>query len=567
MATIKVFALGGLDERGKNMYVVEVDNDIFIFDAGTKTPTREALGIDTVIPDFSYLKKNQNRIKGLFISKPSDDCFGAVAYLLKEVNIPVYSSKLGIFLVKQKLDSLKTWYSENQLIEINAKDTILFNKNSIEVFNTTTCIPDSFGFSLKTVDGSIVYTGDYIFDSEKSTNFNTDMPHLYKISSEGVLLLLSDTGYANREEYTAPYHKLRKWIDALFKESTGKIIIVCNEQDLYKINEIFSLINENQKEMSINNNKPEVIVIGRMLQLIINRFKDNIKYLNTKNITFKDIKDIKDNSIVFITGMGQRLYTRVHKIITGDEKFLQINNNDTVIFATSPLPGYELKHARVLDDLARTDARIISFSDKKVWDMNASFEDIKLMISIMKPKFFMPVKGLYKNFTYALNAAIDAGVLINNILIKDNGQPLVFVSGKLIPSKNIAKYSEQILKDIVSDIYVDGLGVGDIGAVVLKERKALSSDGVLIAGITLNKKTKKIISLVDIQMRGVIFIQEDEELISKMRVRVKEIIEEYQSSSEFDNTTVKNKIRSELQDLCNKETGKSPMVLAIINEA
>ncbi|WP_342264583.1 ribonuclease J [Spiroplasma endosymbiont of Clivina fossor] len=549
MATIKVFALGGLDERGKNMYVVEVNHDIFIFDAGSKIPEREALGIDTVIPDFSYLKENVNRIKGLFISKPSEECFGAITYLLKDIKISIYASKLTIFLIKQKLYKFKVWHSENELIEIKEKDMLSFGDNEIEVFNTTTCIPGSFGFALKTVDGTIVYTGDYIFDSEERSNFATDMAHLAKIASNKILLLMSDSGYASRNDYTAPNHKCKKLVESTFKAAKSKIIIACHEQDLYKISEILELVSETNRDS---------IVMGGTLKSILEEFKSGT-YLQFNKIKFRNLTSdaINDNSVIFVTGSGERLYTRLYKIISGDDEHLEIEKSDTVILATPPIPGYELKHARILDELARTDARFMALSDKKVWDMNASYEDIKMMIGIMKPKFFMPIKGLHKNFVSAQNSAQEAGILINNILIKDSGQILEFINGKLGPSPVSLK---------CNNIYVDGLGVGDIGAVVLNERKQLARDGVLISGITLNRRSKEIVSLVDVQMRGVVFIQDDEELTNKMQAKVRTIVEEHQKKSEFDGTTVKNQIRSELQELCRQETGKNPMVLAIINE-
>lgn len=549
MATIRVFALGGLDERGKNMYVVEVNRDIFIFDAGSKIPEREALGIDTVIPDFSYLKENASRIKGIFISKPSEESFGAISYLLKDLKITVYASKLAIFLIKQKLHKFRVWYSENELIEINAKDTFSFNDNEIEVFNTTSCIPDSFGFALKTVDGAIVYTGDYIFDSEERNSFSTDLNHLSKIADDKVLLLMSDSGYANRHDYTAPNHKCKKWIESSFKEAPSKIIIACHDQDFYRISEILELVKETNRE---------AMFMDGTLKSILEEFKAHA-YLNLSKNQFKTVHNntVNQQSVIFVTGNGDRLYTRLHKIINGDDENLEINDLDTVILATPPLPGYELKHARVLDELARTDATFITLSDKKIWDMHASYEDIKMMVGIIKPKFFMPVKGLHKNIVNAGLSANEAGVLVNNILIKDNGQILEFVDGKLGPSPASLK---------CNNIYVDGLGVGDIGAVVLNERKQLARDGILISGITLNRRTKEIVSLVDIQMRGVVFIQEDEELTNKMKSLVCSIIEKNKKNQEFDSATVKNQIRNELQNLCLKETGKSPMVLAVINE-
>lgn len=556
MAKIKAFALGGLDERGKNLFIIEVNDDIFIFDCGSKYPEREALGVDTVIADFTYIKQNKDRVKGIFITKAADDCIGGLPYLLKELNnLTIYASHLAGFMIIEKLKKFKVNFNLEKIKIINFKDIIKFGSNEVEVFQTTSSIPGSFGYALRTLDGTIIYTGDYIFDSEAQNQFGMDLEHLSKIAQDKILLLLSESGYASRINFTAPNHKIRRWVENVFKENKGRLILGCYEQDLYKINEMLDLAVECDRNI--------VAFYGQTLNDILNEAK-KVKYLNPNNkITIvpleKAIAINKDTQqpIIFVTGSGERLYARLIKITTGDDQLLKINDNDIVILSNPPVPGNELSYAAVLDELARTNAKVISISDKQVWDIKASYEDIKLMVNIMKPQFFIPIKTLHKNFVNAAKAAIEAGVASNNVLIKDNGQIIEFNDGKLAPSQ----------PDIPNrDVFVDGIGIGDIGAVVLNERKQLSREGAIIAGVTLDRKTKAIVSLIDIQMRGVIYITEESILISEMQKKIEEIIANHRKKENFELQDVKKEIKLALQQICRSETAKSPMILAIINE-
>ncbi|WP_308149872.1 ribonuclease J [Spiroplasma sp. AdecLV25b] len=589
MAKIKVFALGGLDERGKNLYVVEVNEKIFVFDAGIRLPEREILGIDIIIPDYTYLKENKQRVQGIFISKPSDDAFGALPYILKDFNkdktnhkVPIFASKLTDFMIRQKLERFR-FINQNEISikSIQPNEKMNFGNVSVETFKTTTSIPGSLGFVL-TVNNEeknqpaerIVYTGDYIFDGEYRNDFATDIPHLASVAKKDVLLLISEASCAVRKNFTAPNHKIQKIIEPVLKEAPGRVILACYDQDLYRVNEILNAIQE-------TDSKRKIAVYGVTLYDILLKVND----LNAFNINKSQLINLAQtvgmkDTVIIVTGSGERLFLKMNKIAVGNDDYLKLEPQDTVILATPPIPGNELAHASLLDELARTDVKVISISEKQVWSLNASYEDIKLMVNIIQPKYFLPVKGLYKDFVAAQQAAISAGVLNNNALIHDNGKVITFENGKLVDnfvkstfnrassigdkSFNTIKSTENLIK--TGDVYVDGIGVGDIGAIVINERKQLQRDGVLITGVTIDRKTKEIISLIDAQMRGVIYLTNNEGMLKNIQKIIINVIEKYKASNAFSINEVKNKMRNDLQDYIKKETGKLPMILTVINE-
>lgn len=359
MAQIIFFALGGLDERGKNLYCLDINKEIYIFDAGVKKPEKGILGIDTVMPNFDFLKNNFQRIKGIFISKSSDECSEAVKYIIKELMIPIYGSNLTCNILKFHLQRLKIKIKENIFHPIKEKDIINFGDCQIEVFSTTTCMLNSFGYAIYTPDGTIIYSGDYIFDAKANKSFTTNMQHLNQIFSKNkVLLLLTEASTASRNGYTAPKHEIKKYVERVIKENQGRIIFACFDQDLHKINEIFNLI----REININ--------VGIYGQTLIESLKiiEKEAQINMNGINIKPLYNVVKlkKSVIIITGNREKLYTRLIKIANGYDNIINIKNNDTIILATPPNPGSELNHANVLDELTRTNAKVIPLSSKHI---------------------------------------------------------------------------------------------------------------------------------------------------------------------------------------------------------
>ncbi|ASP28607.1 ribonuclease J [Spiroplasma corruscae] len=556
MEEIKFMALGGQDERGKNLFIVSVGEQLFIFDSGMKFPERSVLGIDVVIPNFDFLKENVKKIKGIFISNPSSSNAGSISYILRDIDVPVYCNELTTIVLKYRNLKYRIKNRENNFKIIKDKDVLKFDKDvSVEVFRTTSMFPESFGFAIHTKVGSIVYAGDYIMDGTEQSYFSTDMNHLTQISKKGVLSLISDSEFASRNGYTVPNHRIEKFITGPMKDKKKRLILGLFEEDVFKLFEIINQAKQNDRKIAIYGKTIAKVLESKTIQESLKFYEENI-------ITTDEFMKSTDG-ILLITGAGDLLYSRLAKIAAGNDDTVEFTENDTIILATPPSSGVEKRHAEILDELARTNAKLISLSDRNIWTMRASYEDIKLMTRIMKPKSFIPVKGLHKDFLSAEQAAIEAGVIPENIALIKNGQVLkINHDGKLV-------ISNQKIKN--ADIFVDGIGAGDIGAIVLNERKQLATDGAVIIGANLNDKTKELCSLIDIQMRGVVYIVDDNPIFKLMQKQIVDILnkarEEWKIKPDsFDLNQIKKDIVSKVRSILRQETGKQPIVLVIVNE-
>ncbi|ATZ18893.1 ribonuclease J [Williamsoniiplasma somnilux] len=554
MANIRFIAIGGQDERGKNLFALEIEKDLFILDAGIKYPEKGILGVDVVIPNLEFLKENKKRIKGVFVTNPASYNAGAISYILKEMDVPIYCNELTSLVLQIKNQKFRLKNKDQNFHIINDKEVLTFGTTKVEIFRTTSASPQSFGYAFHTEIGVIVYAGDYIIDGQEQSYFSTDFSHLNKIAEKGVLALISDSEFASRMGYTVPNHKIEGYISAPFKEKKTRIAVGIFEEDIFKLGEIIFQAKENGRKIAVYGTTMTSILSSNMIH-------ENLK------LTKEDIFSVADymqseNGVLIIAGTGDVLYSKLAKIANGNDEVIEFNEKDLIIIATPPAPGVEKRHAQILDELARTDARVMALSDKNIWAMHASYEDIKVMASIMKPKYFVPVKALFKDFLKAEQAAIDAGVQPENILTIDNGQILVL-------SKKTLAISEQTIKE--GDVYVDGIGVGDIGSVVLNERKQLATDGVIIVGATIDSRNKELVSLIDTQMRGVIYINEENPIFKILQKQIEEIIIKGQnlfkeSPQAYDLNQIKKDIISKVRSSIKQESGKQPIVLSIINE-
>lgn len=557
MEHLKFFALGGQDEKGKNLYLLDIEDDLFIFDCGIKLPEKGILGIDHIMTNIDFLKENEKRIKGLFLTNPSSTNCGATSIILKNLNIPIYCNELIATVIRTNAAKMRIKVKDDNIRSINNKDVVKFGKVSVEVFQTTSSYPETYGYAIHTPIGTVVYLGDYIVDGSEQSCFSTDMEHLNKIARENnILSLISDSENASRMSYTVPNHKIDKYIAADMKNLKKRLIIGIFEEDLFKFYEIANAAKDAKRKIAI---------YGRTLQKVL----ENKRVLNYLGLESKDIISIddfeksSDNNLLVIAGTVDGLYTQLSKIANGIDNTIEFVEDDILIIATPPAPGVEKRHAELLDELARTPAKLKALSDKNIWSMKASFEDIKLMVRMFKPKTFIPVKGLYKDLLKAEQAAIEAGVEKGKTAIIDNGQILKIMNdGDLILSKDSIK---------VSEIYVDGMDVGDIGSVVLNERRQLASDGVVIIGANIDVETKELISLIDMQMRGVIYIQDENPIFKTLQNNITEIIEKGTKTfktdpNKFDLNEVKKEIVSKVRSLIKKDAGKQPIVLVVINE-
>jgi len=554
MAEFKFIALGGQDERGNNLFLVEVNKDIFIFDCGLKYPEKGILGVDIVIPNFEYLKNNKQNIKGIFLSNPASYNAGAVPYLLKQLDVPVYVNEVTALVLKIKLERARIKNRESNLKVLKENEVLTFGSNKVETFGLTASSPKSLGYALHTDQGSIVFAGDYIIDGQETSYFSTDFGKLNKIGEKGVLALIADTEFSSRMSFTVPNHKIEKYISAPFKERKLRIAIGIFEEDIFKLGEIVSQAKQNNRKIA---------VYGRTMLSIL----QNDMIHKNLNITSNDLFSIEeyvksDDGVLIISGTGDDLYSKLAKIATGNDDIVEFNEHDLIILATPPAAGVEKRHAQILDELARTDAKLMALSDKNIWSMHASYEDVKMLISLLKPKYFIPIKALYKDFLVAEQAAIEAGVKPEGIILVNNGQQVS------ISKSHIAIKDREVP---IGDIYVDGIGIGDIGSVVLNERKALATDGVVIIGATIDQRTKEIVSLIDIQMRGVLYINEDNPIFKIIQKEISQILDAgvelfRKSPKKYDLNEIKKDIISKIKSEIKQASGKIPMVLVAINE-
>jgi ribonuclease J len=552
----KLFALGGQDEKGKNLYVIEIEDSLFVFDFGIKHPEKGILGIDAVIPSIDYLIENEKRVKGVFISSPSSINVGAISQVFKVLkNVNIYCNDLVAVVIKANLTKMRVRLNDSRIKLIKAHDTLNFGNVTVEPFQTTASYPETFGYALHTPIGTIVYMGDYVIDGSEQSYFSTDMKHINAIANKNILAFISDSENASRLDYTVPHHRIEKFISAPMKDLKKRLIIGIFEEDIFKLFEVVNQAREAGRKVAI---------YGRTLQKVI----ESTNILKSLGIDKKEIISVDEfvkteNNVLLIAGTVEGLYSQLARIANGNDDLIEFTENDTLIIATPPAAGVEKKHAEILDELARTNARLIALSDKNIWSMKASFEDIKFMTRIFKPKAFVPIKGLYKDLLKAEQAAKESGVLDGHTALIDNGQILkINKDGECVISRDEIK---------TADAYIDGIGVGDIGSVVLNERRQLATDGVVIIGANIDNKTKELVSLVDMQMRGVIFIQDENPIFKALHVQIQNIFENGVKTfktdpRKFDINEIRKEIISKVRTMIKKDAGKQPIVLAVINE-
>lgn len=549
MSKIKIFSLGGLNENGKNMYVVEVDKDIFIFDAGLKYDNDRSLGIDYIIPNFEYIIKNKKRVKGLFLTHGHDSNIGAVPDILESFkNIPIYGTKLTLEILKKDLEDKDT--SKYKLNEIKPHTKINFGKNSVFPISITHSIPDAVCYVLYTKDGAIVYTGDFTFDATMTGNYKTDIGKLAYVGKQGVLCLLSESTYADRLGHTSPNNRCSSFIREVIEKNENRIIATVMPAHFYRIQEIFDEVEKTHRK---------IVIMGKQLQQMISMaLKEGYLKLNSEKIG--DLTNIEDkDSIILISDEKEKPFANLERIIKGYDKYIKLSETDT-IFITEPVyAGIEKRTAIIMDDIAMLGANAISLSSSKHLLHHASREDLMMMISLMDPKYYFPVKGEYRHQYANASIAEDIGMDKENIILKENGDVALFVNGKLT---NTTEHID------VDEVLIDGKRREDVGNLVLKDREMLGSNGIVIISCTLDKGTKEIIGGPEILTRGFIYVKESQDLLLETKALAKNVIEENISPNlkRVDYSKIKTDVREILGKFFYKETESKPMIITVIQE-
>ena len=549
MSKIKIFALGGLNENGKNMYVVEVNKDIFVFDAGLKYDNDINLGIDYIIPSIDYLVKNRKRIKGIFLTHGHEGNMGATPDVLDRLpEVPVYGTKLTLEMVRKDLD--KNQLNKFKLIEIKPHVKIAFGKNSIFPISVTHSIPDAVCYVLYTPDGAIVYTGDFVFDSTMQGSYKTDIGKLAYVGKQGVLCLLCESFYADRKGHTSPNNRVSDFIREVLNGTDDRIIATVMPAHYYRIQEIFN---------EVSNTHRKIVIMGKELQEIITS-AINEGYLTINKDKIGTLADLEGkNTLVLISDNKEEPFGNLERIIKGFDKFIEIKETDTIFITEPSYPGIEKRLALIMDEVAMLGADAVSLSSKKHLLHHASREDLMLMINLMNPKYYFPVKGEYSQQYQNGEIAEELGIPKENIILKLNGDVFEINKGK---NTNSLEHIE------TDEILIDGKSQGDIGDLVLKDREMLGENGIVIISCTLDKSTKEIIGGPEILTRGFIYVKESQDLLEETKEVSRQTIEANiePNAKRVDYSKIKNDVRDTLGKFFYKKTESKPMIITVIQE-
>ena len=547
MSKIKIFSLGGLNEDGKNMYVVDVDNDLFIFDAGLKYANEKMLGIDYIIPDFSFIKENKKRIKGIFITHGHKKAMGAVCDIVREIkDIDIYSCKFTCDVLKR--DFIDAGIEFNNLHEIEPHKKINFGKNSIFPVRLTHSIPDNVGYVLNTEDGAIVYTGHFVFDSSMQGAYQTDIGKLAYIGKQKVLCLMSESVYADRPGYTAPNNRIASTARDILMHNDGRILVTVFSAHISRIQELLTEIMSTQRR---------VVIMGKRLQELVNYVIDN-NYVKFDKSRIGSLNNITDkDAVILISNENEKPFSNLERIVNGYDKYIKILPTDTVFYLDPVSTNSETIAVKLSDEIAKMGAKTISLSPKKHLLNHASIEDLMLMLNLMNPKYYFPVNGEFRHQVANADIASSMGMKKENIILKENGDSVTFVNGKL---------TEETSKVKIDTLLIDGNTTKDIGELVLKDRELLSENGIVIIAATLNKKTKEIMAGPEIITRGFIYVKENAEFIEEIKDISLKIITSNIANNYVDFNKIKTEIRDDLGKFLFSETECKPMIITIINE-
>ncbi|SHM49534.1 ribonuclease J [Caldanaerovirga acetigignens] len=545
-----IIPLGGLGEIGKNMTVIQYEREILVIDAGLMFPEEEMLGVDMVIPDISYLVENKDMVKGILITHGHEDHIGALPYVLQQINAPIYGTKLTMGLVEGKLKEAKFKKSVNMNV-INPPASVKIGSLTVEFFRVNHSIPDSVGIAIHTPLGTVCHTGDFKFDQTPVDGKIADLHKLAELGSKGVLVLLSDSTNAERQGYTMSEKVVGVTIEEIFSKAKGRIIVATFATNIHRIQQVFDAAFKFERK---------VAVVGRSMVNTVN-IALSLGYLSIPKNLMMELDDIsklsKEKVVIITTGSQGEPMSALTRMAMSEHKKVEIIPGDTVLIAATPIPGNEKLVARTIDHLFKQGAEVIYEAISGVHvSGHASQEELKLMLNLVKPRYFVPVHGEYRHLIHHANLAKEVGIPEKNIFIAENGRVIEL-------TKDSARLAGKVT---AGKVMVDGLGVGDVGNIVLRDRKQLAQDGILIVVVTIDKETTEVVAGPDIISRGFVYVRESEELMEQSKEIVRQALAKCQEEKITEWSMIKSQVRDTLGKFLFEQTHRRPMILPIIME-
>lgn len=549
---LTIFALGGLGEIGKNMYVVQYADDIVIIDAGLKFPEEDMLGVDVVIPDISYLLDHKEKVRGILITHGHEDHIGGLPYVLKQLNVPVYGTKLTLGLIEAKLREANLLGETTRQL-IHADSVVKLGKMTASFFKTSHSIPDSVGVCLDTPEGVVVHTGDFKFDHTPVNDQFADLHRMAEIGSKGVLALLSDSTNAERPGFTPSEKSVGLELEEIFRNADQRVVVATFASNIHRIQQVIDAAYVTNRKMT---------VMGRSMVNVVS-IASELGYLNVPDGMLIEPDEVNklpaDRVVILSTGSQGEPMSALTRMARSTHKKVDILPGDTVIIAATPIPGNEKFVGRTVDELFRLGANVIygpgTVSGVHV-SGHGSQEELKLMLNLMKPKYFIPIHGEYRMLRHHSLLAESIGVESDNIYILDNGETVEIQNGQARKGSKIQ----------AGNVLIDGLGVGDVGNIVLRDRKLLSQDGILVVVVTLSKQEGKIVSGPDIISRGFVYVRESEGLLDEANRIVNQTLNKLMSDNVNEWASLKTSVKEALGRFLYEQTRRRPMILPIIME-
>lgn len=550
--SLSFFSLGGINEIGKNMYVIQYEDEIFVIDCGGKFPDESLLGIDLIIPDFTYLEENQHKIKALIVTHGHEDHIGGIPYFLRKLNIPIYATRFTLGLIELKINEHRL-RGDSNLITIDSNSKLEFDKVQISFFKVSHSIPDCLGIVCHTPEGNIVHTGDFKFDLTPANNQYADIHKMAEIGKDGVLALISESTNAERKGLTPSEKMVGSHMDEAFIKARGKIFVSTFASNVNRVQQVV--------ESAMKTNR-KLALLGRSMVNIVDVAIER-GYLHVPEGMLIDASEVDklpvEQVAILCTGSQGEPMAALSRLASGNYRDVAIYPGDTVILAASPIPGNEKGVSKIIDNLFQLGAKVI-YGSGSTTGMHVSGhgyqEDLKLMLTLMKPTYFIPIHGEYRMLHHHRLLAESVGVEKENTFIIKNGEVIDFENGAAYQTRTVQ----------AGDTYVDGMGVGDVGDIVLRDRKQLSEDGMLVIVITLSKGDRKIISGPDTITRGFVYACDADELLKEVNRLVKKTISNLQSENIRQWNVMKQSIKKSVGQYLFTQTKRKPMILPIIIE-